>query len=92
MVGSSAQRARRGISVCLHPLEDGRLRLVFDDVVAESDQWPQFWRSHVFVTHNDYEAERLRSMGLSENQFAQIGELVVAHLLAVNNLVPPEAD
>ena len=68
------------------------MRLVFDDVVAESDQWPQFWRSHVFVTHNDYEADRLCSMALPESQFAQIGELVVAHLLAVNNLVPPGAE
>jgi hypothetical protein len=87
---SSALRARNGVAVCLRRLESGQLRLIFDDVVAESDRWPQSWRSHVFFTHNDYDAQQLCSMRLSENQFAQIGEAVVARLLALNNLVPSE--
>jgi len=86
----TALRARKGVAVCLRRLENGRLRLIFDDVIAESDQWPQSWRSHVFFTENDYDAQLLCTMGLSENQFAQIGEAVVARLLAVNDLVPPE--
>lgn len=88
---SSGQRARKGLAVCLRRLEDGRIRLIFDDVIADSDEWPQLWKSHVFVTHNDYDAERLCAMGLSENHFAQIGETVVAYLLALNNLVGPES-
>jgi hypothetical protein len=87
---SSGLRARRGVTVSLRRLENGQLRLIFDDVVADSEQWPQSWRSHVFFTHNDYDAERLCTMGLSENQFAQIGEAVVARLLTLSDLVPPE--
>jgi hypothetical protein len=87
---SSLIRARNGVAVCLRRLEDGRLRLIFDDVVADTDQWPQSWRSHVFFTHNDYDEQQLCGMRLSENQFAQIGEAVVARLLALNRLVPPE--
>jgi hypothetical protein len=88
---SSGHRARRGVAICLRPLEGGRLCLIFDDVVADSDQWPQLWRSHVFFTQKDYEAQQFQSMGLSENQFAQIGEAVVARLLALNDLVTPES-
>ena len=83
-------RARKGVSVCLRRLENGQMRLIFDDVIADSDQWPQLWQSHVFFTHNDYDAKRLCAMGLSENQFAQIGEAVVARLLALNDLVPAD--
>jgi hypothetical protein len=87
---SGGQRARKGLAVCLRPLENGQLRLIFDDVIADSDRWPQLWKPYVFFTHNDYDAERLCAMGLSENQFAQIGEAVVARLLALNGLVGPE--
>jgi hypothetical protein len=83
-------RARKGLAICLRPLENGQLRLIFDDIIADSEQWPQRWRSHVFVTHNDYDAGRLCAMGLSENEFAQIGEAVVACLLALNDLIPQE--
>jgi hypothetical protein len=86
---SSGLRARKGLAVCLRPLENGQMRLIFDDVIAESDQWPQLWQSQVLFTHNDYDAERLCAMGLSEDQFAQIGEAVVLRLLALNDLLPP---
>ena len=88
MPESNELRSRKGLAICLRPLQNAQLRLIFDDVIADSDRWPQVWRSHVFFTHNDYNAERLCAMNLSENQFAQIGEAVVARLLALNDLVP----
>lgn len=84
MTEDSSRRSRRGLAICLRALEDGRLRLVFDDVIADSEEWPQLWKSHVFFTHTGFDAERLRSMSLSESQFAQIGEAVVARLLALD--------
>jgi hypothetical protein len=87
---SGEQRARKGLAVCLRRLDDGRIRLIFDDVRADSEVWPQLWRSHVFLTHNDYDAERLCSMGLSAEQFAEIGEVLVAYLLAANGLLSQE--
>jgi len=86
-VESNGRRARKGISICLRRLDDGRLRLIFDDVVADSERWPQLWKSHVFISHNDFDARRLTTMDLSEYQFAQIGQLIVARLLALNELL-----
>jgi hypothetical protein len=83
-------RARWGLAACLRQLENGQIRLTFDDVIADSEEWPQSWCSHVFFTHSDYDAQHLCTMSLSEGQFAQIGEAVVARLLALNNLATPE--
>jgi hypothetical protein len=76
------QRAKSGLVLCIHRTSEGRLRLVIDDVVAESDRWPQMWRSHVFVTRNEYDPERFLSSELTEAEFADIGATVVASLAA----------
>lgn len=76
------QRAKKGLVLCIHRTSEGKLRLVMDDVVAESDRWPQAWRSHVFVTHNEYDPERFLDSQLTEAEFADIGFTVVATLAA----------
>jgi hypothetical protein len=53
-----------------------------DDVVAECDLWPQKWNSHIFVTRNQYDADRFLSSNLSESELAEIGAVVVARLAA----------
>jgi len=90
MPESTELRARKGLAISLRPVDRGQIRLIFDDVISDSDQWPQLWHSHVFFTHNDYDTESLRKMNLSEKQFAQIGEAVIARLLATNDLAFPE--
>jgi hypothetical protein len=68
--------------LCAHRTSEGKLRLVIDAVVSESDRWPQTWRSHVFVTRNEYDPERLLESQLTEAEFADIGFTVVACLAA----------
>lgn len=79
-----AQRSTEGIVLSIHRAADGRIRLVIDDVIADSDQWPQTWTSHRFFTRNDYDAARFLSSDLTEEQLAEIGANVVARLSALS--------
>jgi hypothetical protein len=78
----NGQRAKKGLVLCIHRTSEGRLRLVIDDVVAESDRWPQSWRSYIFVTRNEYDPERFLESQLTEAELADIGANVVARLAA----------
>ena len=81
----STHRAKEGIVICLRDLGDGRSRLIFDDVVADDPAARErIWRHKVFFTHNAYSNDHLDSMELSDQQFQDIGEAVVARLLAIN--------
>ncbi|CAG0963308.1 hypothetical protein MYXO_00883 [Myxococcaceae bacterium] len=82
MDSENEQRAKRGLVLCIHRTREGKLRLVIDDVIAESDRWPQAWRSHVFVTRNEYDPERFLESQLTEAEFAEIGATAVASLAA----------
>ncbi|MGB8714798.1 MAG: hypothetical protein WCD66_00380 [Rhodanobacteraceae bacterium] len=84
----STHRATEGIVICLRDLGDGHSRLIFDDVIADDRVAPQrVWRHRVFFTHNAYPNESLDNMELSDEQFQEIGEAVVARLLAINKRV-----
>ena len=84
----SNHRAKEGIVICLRDLGDGRSRLIFDDVVADDPTArDRIWRHKVFFTHNAYPNNDLDHMKLSDQQFQEMGEAVVARLLAINNRV-----
>jgi len=81
----SNHRAKEGIVVCLRDLGDGQSRLIFDDVMADDPTVRErVWRHKVFFTHNAYDNHHLERMELSDQQFQEIGEAVVARLLAIN--------
>ena len=81
-------RAKEGIVICLRDLVDGSSRLIFDHVVTDTPSASErVWRHKVFSTHNAYDNDQLDSMELSDQQFQEIGETVVALLLAVNKRV-----
>lgn len=81
----SGHRAKEGVVVCLRDLGDGHSLLIFDRVVADDPDAPErVWSHKVFSTHNVYPNDRLDFMGLSDQQFQEIGEIVVAQLLAIN--------
>jgi hypothetical protein len=85
---NSTHRAKEGIVICLRDLGDGRSRLIFDDVVADDPGCGErVWRHKVFFTHNAYPNDQLDGMELSDQQFQEIGEAIVARLLAINNRV-----
>jgi hypothetical protein len=81
-------RAKEGVAVCLRDLGDGRSRLIFDDVVADdpSERAP-VWRHKAFFTHNAYANHQLDNMQLTDQQFQEIGQAIVARLLAINHRV-----
>lgn len=84
----SRHRAKEGIVICLRDLGDGNSRLIFDDVVADDPTARErIWRHKVFFTHSAYPNDHLDNMELSDQQFQQIGEAVVARLLAINKRV-----
>ena len=81
----SGHREKEGMTVSLRDLGDGQSLLVFDHVVAGNlAASERVWRHKVFSTHNVYPNDRLDAMELSDQQFQEIGEVVVAHLLAIN--------
>ena len=75
-------RSKRGVVLSIHATGDGMLRLVIDDVVSDSDHWPQVWRSHIFVTRNEYDLQRFLPAELTESELSEIGAVVVARLAA----------
>jgi hypothetical protein len=78
------RRAKEGVVVCLRDLGNGSSRLIFDDVVAESENNPTAWRFGTFFTWNTYANAELDKMNLSDDQFQRLGEALVARLLAIS--------
>jgi len=76
-------RAFFGVVACVQKLEDGRTRLILDDVCSDSDSWPQSWQSHWPFTYHDFESKRFLGCELDEKQLAQIGLDLVARLSAL---------
>jgi hypothetical protein len=81
-------RGEFGIVVSVVERDDGRARIIFDDVVSEGGTPARRWRSTVLFTWNEYAESALSAMSLSTDEFAQIGELVVARLQALRKRVP----
>jgi len=77
----SAQRSLSGILVSAHTLPSGDVRLVFDQVRADSETFPQNLRSLVFATRNDYPRNLFVEMQLTDSQFQEIGENLLAMLV-----------
>jgi hypothetical protein len=81
-------RSRFGITVCLRDMGNGKSRLFFDDVIADKDENPITWTYEYFCTYTpELDDNDLDMMQLTDSQFQQIGEVVVARLLALNSRV-----
>ena len=77
---SNSTRADRGLALCVCRTASGGVRLVIDDVLADSDEWPQNWRSHRFVTRRDYASASFDPEALGEDELLAIGRTVAACL------------
>jgi hypothetical protein len=77
-------RSGNAVVACLRDLGNGSSKLIFDDVVAESERNPINWSFQCFFTWNDYPNEKLEQMQLTAQQFQEIGENLVARLLALS--------
>jgi hypothetical protein len=62
--------------------DDGRARLVFDDVEGGSTGSPRQWTTRWFFTRIEFENGDLLEYNLSEKDYATIGHAVVARLAA----------
>jgi len=81
-------RNELGVAVCLRDMGNGASRLFFDDVSADKTENPISWKFDCFYTFTpELENNTLDEMQLTNQQFQQIGEAVVARLLALNGRV-----
>ena len=78
------RRNNLGVVACAVALEGGRVRLCFDDVKAESPQWPHQWQTHMLYTWLECDADAFANTKLSERQLADIGLTLVARLSALS--------
>ena len=77
-----------GIVISTVERGNGRVRLVFDDVVAEAGAPSRRWRAVTLFTWKDHDESALSEMSLSTEDFAAIGEMVVARLQALRKRGP----
>ena len=80
-------RSKRAVVTCLHDLGNGFSKLIFDDAVSESASNPVMWSFESFYTWRKYPNENLDEMKLTAQQYQEIGENLVARLLALNGSV-----
>lgn len=64
--------------------DGGEIRLIFDDMEAESVAAPTVWRKAALFTFSAYPEAELENMALSKEQYAEIGENLILRLLALN--------
>ena len=83
MPSDDRRRNRVGVVACAVALEGGRVRLCFDDVKAQSSQWPPEWKTESMYTLLECDAEAFANTGLSERQLPDIGLTLVARLAAL---------
>jgi hypothetical protein len=82
-----AIRAENGVVVCLQTTENGKSKLIFDDVVGDSSLNPVAWSFSSFYTCREYSDEDLDQMKLGSREYQMIGENLVARLLALNGRI-----
>jgi hypothetical protein len=80
-------RSKRAVVTCLRDLGNGFSKLIFDDVVSESASNRVNWSFESFYTWRDYPNENLDETKLTPQQYQEIGENLVARLLALNGRV-----
>lgn len=81
-------RAGKGVVASLGDLGDGRSRIIFDDVVTDGNGANRVWNHSNFFASNAYIESSLEEMTLSDDQYRDIGIVLVARLLALNGRVP----
>ena len=78
-------RSKYGLAVCLRDMGDGTSRIFLDDVEADKLENPIKWSHSFFYSFTpELENDCVNKMGLTDQQFQEIGESVVARLLALN--------
>ena len=80
------KRGSEGVVCSIQTLENGRLRIVMDDVSNRDGFGQGPWEHRVLVTWKDYEATELEDLeSLSEAELAGFGHYLLARLMAVHH-------
>lgn len=79
------RRCRLGVSVSLVFNEEGRLRLVVDDIELK-DATPTEWRKRCLFTYFDVDRTAAMEYRLEQEVYAGIGDALLARLLALHSL------
>jgi len=76
------QEPNGGVVATLRHAGPGRVRLTFDDVSHQPGVGTIAWRHESLFTHKDFDAESFRSLKLSRDELALIGENLLIRLVA----------
>ncbi|HSL85138.1 MAG TPA: hypothetical protein VLF66_20380 [Thermoanaerobaculia bacterium] len=77
------KRGKTAVGVSLRETDDGQLRISFDDLErAQSTDLPE-WRMWSFYTHFDLPKDQVLEHGLTDEQYARIGQTLMARLAAL---------
>ncbi len=80
MADELISRSKEGLVISLSELENGKLRVVVDEVIADGCEWPQRWASRLLLTHRDFEPQALLDNQLTQQELADLSELILAYL------------
>ena len=80
-MGKKYLRGREGVLASLHQ-EGDFIRLNLDDAESTRVQLPKQWKVTTPYTSVEFEKDKLVNMQLSDQEYARIGENIVARLVA----------
>lgn len=77
------KRGMTAVGVSLRETDAGKLRISFDDLErAQSTDLPE-WRMRSFYTHFDLPKDQVLDHGLTDDEYARIGQILMARLAAL---------
>lgn len=86
----NGKRGNTGIVTSFHRLNDGKIRLVFDDVRQMPMLDASGWRHERLYTSAEFDQKKFEELELSKEELAQLGENLVCRLVALEKgEIPP---
>ena len=83
-------RGNTGIVASFHRLEDGQIRLVFDDVRQMPMLDASGWSHERLYTSAEYDQKTFEELGLSTEELAKLAEDLILRLVALEKGgIPP---
>ena len=81
------KRPNLGVVASLLDIGNGQSRLIMDDVRSQQPVRETSWNFDLFYTHQAHDNATLDRMALSDDTYREIGEVLVARLIALNKRV-----
>jgi hypothetical protein len=72
-----------GVIAFIQEQKDEKIRLVFNDAEASGESENPNWKHRALFTSNTYDADAIKNLSLSKEQYAEIGENLVIRLLTL---------